>query len=282
MQPLDPRRLLPPNFCPFEIDVVSVVVDGIERIYADIKVLANSKVNDVNSPLLPYIIREYGFGAVAEFIPKNDEFITEGIKWKRDRGTPAAISRAFDWIFREDELVEQSIWWHWTMVEVRLVGDLPDREGLRDIITLVRASLPARTKLARIWNGVDCAMVTLNESYLNESFLNVPCGVWDEEFKLWLYINDKVDETFVCPRGSMTDYTLEVVSTELRKNVRLNDCGYLNNTTGPSWVLENPIFKDFNTNLIDSPIYFSSLISMDDENMVADIKDHMLDFSDTI
>lgn len=282
MQPLDPNRLLPPNSCPFEIDVISVVVNGIERVYADIKVLANSKINDPNTPLLPYIIREYGFGEVAKYIPMNDEFISEGIKWKRDRGTPASVKRAFDWIFREDELVEQSKWWHWTMVEVRLIGELPDREGLRDIITLVRASLPARSKLARIWSGEDCAMVTLNCSTLNESTLNVPCGVWDEEFGLWLYINDKKDETFVCPRGSMDDFVFEVVSTELRKNIRLNDCGYLNNTTGPSWILTNPIFKDFNTNLFDHSTYWSSLISLDDENQLSDIRDHMLDFSETI
>jgi hypothetical protein len=282
MLPLDPNRLLPPNACKFEIDVISVVVNGIERIYADIKVLANSKINNPNSPLLPYIIREYGFGAVSKYIPMNDEFISEGIKWKRDRGTPAAVTRAFDWIFRDDELIEQSIWWHWTMVEVRIIGDIPDREGLRDIITLVRESLPARSKLARIWSGEDCAMVTLNESYLNESTLNVPCGIWDEEFGLWLKLQAKKDETFICPRGSMTDHVYEVVSTELRKPIRLNDCGYLNNPTGPSWILEYPEFKDLNVTLADHDAYWSTLISLDDENILADIHDHMLDFSETL
>jgi hypothetical protein len=55
-----------------------------------------------------------------------------------------------------------------------------------------------------VWAGSDIPAMGLNiNSELNGSILNVPGGVWDEEFKLWLFLN----------YGSSTLFISDIYST---------------------------------------------------------------------
>lgn len=275
MLDLEATKLLPPNATPVEIDIISVVVNRINRVYIDIRSLIESKLSKSNSSLIPYVIEEFGFGAVSKYIPDNDQFMAEGIRWKKDRGTPASAIRALNWIFREDDLLENTKAWHWTVVEIRLTKDIPSLAAIKDIVYLVRQSLPARSQLLRVWSGTDFPMMILNETYLNESRLNVPGGEWDENLKLWLFINNKDDVILPNTNDTFQAFSAVLNNVILKQTLDLNEDGLLNSNPGVLYTLTVPAFVDNHVTFGPYPISLASLISLGDDTDLADIVEHL-------
>jgi P2-related tail formation protein len=282
MLDLNAKNLLPPNATNFEIDVVSVIANRVNTIYADIRLLTDSKLKRTHKSLLPWVIQEFGFGSVSKYIPDNDEFMSEGIAWKRDKGTPSSIKRAFSWLFRNDILEENTQAWHWTVVEVRLTTDIDSLDVVKDIVYLVRQSLPARAVLSRVWSGEDFPMLVLNQTNLNQSRLNVPGGDWNEDLQLWLFINNKID--FIVPNLRSTVEVFESIEdyNYVKQTAYLNEDDYLNYVPGPIMTVTTPL-PGFNTVIVPtSSPYWSSLISLNDEQNLADIDEHVLVLDTTI
>lgn len=275
MKELTPTKILPPNATDFEIDIISVITNRINRIYIDIQTLVNSKLKQTHKSLLPYVVQEFGFASVSKYIPDNDEFMAEGIKWKKSKGTPYAVKKALGWIFREDEYRENTKQWHWAVVEIRLSKDIPSLDIIKDIAFLVRESLPGRAQLLRIWSGVDYPMMILNESNLNESRLNVPGGDWDDDLKLWLYINNKADLAFPPLTLTFESFNAVLNTTTLTRSQRLNDQELLNFAEGPLCIFSAPTYTNNNTTLGPFKLSFARLIALNDDTNLADIVSHL-------
>ncbi len=259
------NNIMSPNATQFELDVISVVVNKVRQLYVDIRALSVSKSNTPAAPLLPYIVREYGFHEVSKFIPDNDSFMSEGISWKKDRGTPAAVNRAISWFFREDNLIENSPWWHWTNVELRIVNDLPSFDLIKDLVYVVRKSLPARSHLSRVWSGDDLPCLILNEAELNNCRLNVPGGIWNEELQLWLYLNKKDSYLLESTYSELSTFTSINTTTYLRKYPKMGD--YLLNevpSDGLLVTIDTPIKTNNHITFNPVPLRAENFIVWDD------------------
>ena len=182
--------IVPPNSTQLEIDLANTIYDYLRANIDYVRTLRGFRYGDIPANLLTAVIEDLGLGELTKYIQDPRQVIVDGQKWNQSRGTPLAFDIAMTWLFRNDLLIENSESWHWTNVEVYLQTPVEDREELRNIIELTRASLPARATLSRVWAGSDIPAIGLNiNSRLNGSILNVPGGIWDEEFKLWLFLN---------------------------------------------------------------------------------------------
>jgi len=182
--------IVPPNSTQLEIDLANTIYDYLRANISYIRTLRGFRYGDIPVNLLTAVIEDLGLGELTKYIQDPRQVIVDGQKWNQSRGTPLAFDIAITWLFRNDLLIENSESWHWTNVEVYLQTPVEDRDELRNIIELTRASLPARATLSRVWAGSDIPALVLNSnSQLNGSILNVPGGIWDEEFKVWLFLN---------------------------------------------------------------------------------------------
>ena len=196
--------IVPPNSTQLEIDLANTIYDYLRANISYIRTLRGFRYGSIPTNLLTAVIEDLGLGDLTKYIQDPRQVIIDGQKWSLHKGTPLAFDIAMTWLFRNDLLIENSESWHWTNVEVYLQTPVEDRDELRNIIELTRASLPARATLSRVWAGSDIPAMGLNiNSELNGSILNVPGGVWDEEFKLWLFLN----------YGSSTLFISDIYST---------------------------------------------------------------------
>jgi hypothetical protein len=182
--------IVPPNSTQLEIDLANTIYDYLRANISYIRTLRGFRYGSIPTNLLTAVIEDLGLGDLTKYIQDPRQVIIDGQKWSLHKGTPLAFDIAMTWLFRNDLLIENSESWHWTNVEVYLQAPVEDRDELRNIIELTRASLPARATLSRVWSGSDVPAMGLNiNSELNGSILNVPGGIWDEEFKVWLFLN---------------------------------------------------------------------------------------------
>jgi hypothetical protein len=196
--------IVPPNSTQLEIDLANTIYDYLRANISYIRTLRGFRYGSIPTNLLTAVIEDLGLGDLTKYIQDPRQVIIDGQKWSLHKGTPLAFDIAMTWLFRNDLLIENSESWHWTNVEVYLQTPVEDRDELRNIIELTRASLPARATLSRVWAGSDIPAMGLNiNSELNGSILNVPGGIWDEEFKLWLFLN----------YGSSTLFISDIYST---------------------------------------------------------------------
>lgn len=189
----NPRNaLLPPNVTSLEQDLVNTSIGPFDELLQILPTLRNFKYGNTPDDLLSFLIDEYKLGELSPYIQDPRQIIRDGIIWRRKQGTQGAVCLALSWIDRDeiDELLENTKWWHWTNVELRM-GEICDFQDVIDAVNLTRLSLPARATLARVWSGEDFPMMVLNEcSFLNESLLNKPGGVYDPDLDIWVYINN--------------------------------------------------------------------------------------------
>ncbi len=186
----DRTVIVPPNATQLEIDLANTIYDYLRSNLSYIRTLRGFRYGNIPTNLLTAVIEELGLGDLTKYIQDPRQVIVDGQKWSLYKGTPLAFDIAMTWLFRNDLLIEDTGSWHWTNVEVYLQSPVESRDELRNIIELTRASLPARATLARVWSDMDVPAFGLNKnSSLNGSRLNIPGGIWDEEFGLWLFLN---------------------------------------------------------------------------------------------
>lgn len=269
------KQLLPPNQTQLEVDFIESCLAQFEKL-KDSNTLIKT-IKGLNSPdnVIPWLIYEYRLGKIATYIEDEKTLIEEGLAWKRELGTLAAVKRALNWIFREDELLEDhdTKWWHYTNNEIRLVKEIPDLEVITKIVKLVKLSLPKRSTLARVWSGTDLDMFTLNTSLLNENRLNVPGGIYDEDLDVWLYINNKVDVSVSIGLPSITVGEEIEEFVIVKRYPELNDAGFLNSiTNGPLISITVPEFSTDHVTIDMLGSTLSTMIRLDNPNNFNEIK----------
>ena len=139
-----PQHLLPPSSTPFEI-ALSEATDISPRFDGAIWGMHGIKFSPPPS-FLPFLVYEYGLGELTPYVPNLYDLIDEGVKWTRQRGTPAALHRALGWLNYTGEVEESPIRrtrWNLFQIELGRIRDSEDDleriEGVADLSTPLRA-----------------------------------------------------------------------------------------------------------------------------------------------
>lgn len=132
---------------------------------------------DRNTPpaLLPFLVWQYGLGELSPYLPNLYDLISEGLKWQRVRGTPAAVSRGLSWLGYAGDIEEASpnrIRWNLFQLELDRVrdADLPDLSRIDGIVGL---SPPLRSKFFRGFSGYDVRA-------LETSMMKASGAIWSD------------------------------------------------------------------------------------------------------
>lgn len=140
----DRVHLLPPSSTAFEI-ALSEATDIAPRFDGAIEGMHGIKFTPPPS-FLPYLVYEYGLGELTPYVPNLYDLINEGVKWTRQRGTPAALHRALGWLNYSGEVEESPIRrtrWNLFQIELGRIRDSEDDleriEGVADLSTPLRA-----------------------------------------------------------------------------------------------------------------------------------------------
>ena len=164
--------LLPANRTPFEEVLESAFTPDLVLTADPIRHLRRQP----NEPLLPWLVWEYGLTEITPYIDDPYRLIEDGILWQRERGTPAALCRALEWV-NQTGCIEQEDGVHWAEIQLALTAQ-PDERTLQAVRKLARLSIPARTRLARIHDdNWDVRRMVLDGSLLDESLLSDWSGV---------------------------------------------------------------------------------------------------------
>ncbi|MBP2227545.1 hypothetical protein J2847_000825 [Azospirillum agricola] len=156
--------LLPPSASAFERAVEAAT--AIDDRLSSLAPLRRAKL-EAASPLVPWLLWEYGLGEVLPYLEDPQRAIREGVLWQRIRGTPAGLRVAFGWRGLDRVLVEEKgpgVHFAEFMVDTGLV---PDSRAVLDLIGLARLASPARSRLARIFHGYDIRRFRLDSSGLD-------------------------------------------------------------------------------------------------------------------
>jgi hypothetical protein len=152
--------LLPPNATKQEkalVDAVDYKVDpGCIRGF---KFSPGEKV-------LPWIIEEYGLEEILRWAKDKRKAVEEGIKFQRLRGTLESLKIALKWANIEDiTIIEEPPGKHFFELQVG-IRDVPNDFFVDAVVELAKLSLPARSRLMRIFNDY----YNVDRFILDESF----------------------------------------------------------------------------------------------------------------
>ncbi|NGZ20011.1 MAG: phage tail protein [Wolbachia pipientis] len=152
--------LLPPNSTKEERAIVEAI---------DYKVdpsrIKGFKFNSKDE-ILPWIIEEYGLGEILRWVKDKGKAIREGIKFQRLRGTPASLKIALKWANIEDiTIIEEPPGKHFFELQVG-IRDVPNDFFVDAVVELAKLSLPARSRLMRLFND----HYNIGRFILDESF----------------------------------------------------------------------------------------------------------------
>ena len=161
------RSALLPSNMTFLEKSFSEALDRSPKISPGVVELRGFKFHPIDK-VIPYLVAEYGLSEIAEYIPDLRTVISDGIKWQRIIGTPAAIHKALGWINHDGDIEEfpakANKWWWF---QVHLPFEVRNTDFVRPITHLVKASKPLRSEFARVTAGHDVRAFRLNKHRLN-------------------------------------------------------------------------------------------------------------------
>ncbi|MBA8757907.1 phage tail protein [Wolbachia pipientis] len=101
---------------------------------------------------LPWLIEEYELGEILHWIKDKRKAVVEGVKFQRLRGTPASLKIALKWANIEDiTIIEEPHGKHFFELQIG-IKDVPNNFFVDAVVELAKLSLPARSRLMRIFN----------------------------------------------------------------------------------------------------------------------------------
>ncbi|WP_264378248.1 MULTISPECIES: phage tail protein [unclassified Wolbachia] len=140
------KSLLPPNATKQE----QALVDAIDY-KVDPSCIKGFKFN-LKEETLPWIIEEYGLEEILRWVKDRRKAIVEGVKFQRLRGTPASLKIALKWANIEDiTIIEEPPGKHFFELQIG-IKDVPNDFFVDAVVELAKLSLPARSRLMRIFN----------------------------------------------------------------------------------------------------------------------------------
>ncbi|WP_265030380.1 MULTISPECIES: phage tail protein [unclassified Wolbachia] len=131
--------------------------------------------------ILPWLIEEYGLEEILSWVKDKKKSIKEGVKFQRLRGTPASLKIALKWANIEDiTIIEEPPGKHFFELQVG-IRDVPNDFFVDAVVELAKLSLPARSRLMRIFNDhYNIGRFILDESFFG-NLLSDYSGVKIEE-----------------------------------------------------------------------------------------------------
>ncbi|WP_250294699.1 phage tail protein [Wolbachia endosymbiont of Oedothorax gibbosus] len=163
--------LLPPNATKQEQALVNAI---------DYKV-DPSKIRgfkfSLGEKILPWLVEEYGLEEILRWAKDKRKAVEEGIKFQRLRGTPASLKIALKWANIEDiTIIEEPPGKHFFELQVG-IKEVPNDFFVDAVVELAKLSLPARSRLMRIFNDhYNISRFILDESFFG-SLLSDYSGV---------------------------------------------------------------------------------------------------------
>ncbi|WP_250296762.1 phage tail protein [Wolbachia endosymbiont of Oedothorax gibbosus] len=152
--------LLPPNATKQE----KALVDAIDY-KVDPGCIRGFKFS-LGEKILPWIVEEYGLEEILRWAKDKRKAVEEGIKFQRLRGTPASLKIALKWANIEDiTIIEEPPGKHFFELQVG-IRDVPNDFFVDAVVELAKLSLPARSRLMRIFNDY----YNVDRFILDESF----------------------------------------------------------------------------------------------------------------
>ncbi|MGL9762671.1 MAG: phage tail protein [Wolbachia sp.] len=140
------KSLLPPNATKQE----QALVDAIDY-KVDPSCIRGFKFN-LKEETLPWLIEEYEFGEILRWIKDKRKAVVEGVKFQRLRGTPASLKIALKWANIEDiTIIEEPPGKHFFELQIG-IKNVPNNFFVDAVVELAKLSLPARSRLMRIFN----------------------------------------------------------------------------------------------------------------------------------
>ncbi|WP_264735992.1 phage tail protein [Wolbachia endosymbiont (group A) of Rhinocyllus conicus] len=138
--------LLPPNATKQE----KALIDAIDY-KVDPSCVKGFKFS-LGEKILPWLVEEYGLGEILRWVKDKRKAIKEGIKFQRLRGTPASLKIALKWANIEDiTIIEEPPGEHFFELQIG-IKDVPKDFFVDAVVELAKLSLPARSRLMRIFN----------------------------------------------------------------------------------------------------------------------------------
>ncbi len=154
------RMLLPPNSTKQERDIV----DSLDY-KVDPSCIRGFKFS-FKEEVLPWLIGEYGLEEILRWVKDKRKAVVEGVKFQRLRGTPASLKIALKWANIEDiKIIEEPPGKHFFEVQIG-IKDVPNDFFVDAVVELAKLSLPARSRLMRIFND----HYNVDRFILDESF----------------------------------------------------------------------------------------------------------------
>ncbi len=116
---------------------------------------------------MPWIIEEYGLEEILRWVTDKRKAIKEGIKFQRLRGTPASLKIALKWanINEDITIIEEPPGEHFFELQIG-IRDVPNDFFVDAVVELAKLSLPARSRLMRLFND----HYNIGRFILDESF----------------------------------------------------------------------------------------------------------------
>lgn len=163
--------LLPPNATKQE----KALIDAIDY-KVDPSCVKGFKFS-LGEKILPWLVEEYGLGEILRWVKDKRKAIKEGIKFQRLRGTPASLRIALKWASIDDiTIIEEPPRKHFFELQIG-IRDVPNDFFVDAVVELAKLSLPARSRLMRLFNDhYNIGRFILDESFFG-SLLSDYSGV---------------------------------------------------------------------------------------------------------
>ncbi|WP_264329209.1 phage tail protein [Wolbachia endosymbiont (group A) of Andrena hattorfiana] len=152
--------LLPPNATKQE----QALVDATDY-RVDPNCIRGFKFN-LKGETLPWLIEEYELGEILRWVRDKRKAVIEGVKFQKLRGTPASLKIALKWANIEDiTIIEEPPGKHFFELQIG-IKDVPNDFFVDVVVEFAKLSLPARSRLMRIFNDY----YNVDRFILDESF----------------------------------------------------------------------------------------------------------------
>jgi hypothetical protein len=169
--------LLPTNATPLESALDLTGADIADRIAQGIDAVPGWKIVNPQPALAPWLVYEYGLGALSPFVPNLYDLLGDGIAWERLRGTHAGMARGLGFVGYSAELVDpparRLAWADYQLTLDRV------RDGAADLARIdgiARLSQPARSHFRRGVHGYDVPAAEASWTRLSGSILGDDSG----------------------------------------------------------------------------------------------------------
>lgn len=152
--------LLPPSSTKLERSIADAT-DIYAHTFDPVSAMRGLKIINPPPSFLPFLVYEYGLGELSPYVPNLYDLISDGIRWQRVRGTPAAVAKGLGWIGYTaaiEEFPTRRKHWNWFMLALDRVRDNESPDLFR-IEGIAELSTPLRSVFWRGFHGYDVRAV---------------------------------------------------------------------------------------------------------------------------